>query len=229
MNLMTAPFTCPYCNNKFMKEKTFMVHVCEKKRRHLAKNEKHVQLGLVAFVKFYKTVQKSNSEKTYDDFADSPYYNAFIKFGSFISNVNPLYPEQYIDYIIKSGVKIDHWCRETIYEEYVLNLIKTEPMEVAFKRSVDHMVSWAQDHGSVWNHYFLHVTTNRATFDIKDGKISPWLILNCETGRKLLDSFTDEQLTMVSAAMDPRFWIKKFKDHKDDVEFIKNAVKEFKI
>jgi hypothetical protein len=200
--------------------------MCEQKRRHLAKNEKHVQLGYQTYDRFYKITQKNDKTKTYEEFAQSPYYNAFIKFGSFMSNVNPLYPEKYIDYVVTSGVKLDHWSRESLYEEYVLNLIKNEPVEVALQRSVMHMTDWANNHDSVWNHYFLYVSTNRATFDIKDGKISPWLLLNSENGRKLLSTLSEEQLVSIGTTIDPDFWFKKFRTMPDDVDFARQIIKE---
>ena len=81
--------------------------MCEPKRRAMQKDEKRVQVGLLAFNKFYEIVQKSNV-KTYTEFCKSSYYNAFVKFGSFVSNVKPLYPEKYINYVVTSGVKLDH-------------------------------------------------------------------------------------------------------------------------
>jgi len=221
-----SDFVCQHCQSKFVKEKTLMVHVCEQKRRHLAKNEKHVKMGFVAYDRFYKLNQKQDKTKTYEEFSQSPYYNAFIKFGSFVSNVNPLYPDQYIDYVVKSGVKLDHWCREGLYEDYVLHLVKNEPVEVALQRTISHMLEWANNNDSVWNHYFDYVSTNRATFDIKDGKISPWLILNCISGKKLLANLNDEQLSSVGITIDPIFWQKKFKTHTHDMELVKDVVKE---
>lgn len=224
--LLDQEYICTHCNAKFVKEKTLVVHMCEQKRRHLIKSEKHVQVGYHAYVRFYQVVQKQDKQKTYDEFAKSSYYNAFIKFGSFVHNVNPLYPDQYIDYVIKSGVKLDHWCRDSLYEQYVLHLVKTEPVEVALQRTIGHMMEWAEKNNSVWHHYFNYVSINRAVFDVKDGKVTPWLLLNCVNGKKLLSSFNDEQLSAVGATIDPEFWRKKFAKHSDDVDLVKQVVKE---
>ena len=67
--------------------------MCEKKRRRLQKDEKRVQTGYYAFTRFYKLSAGTKQDKTYEDFCASPYYNAFVKFGSFVNNVRPLYPE----------------------------------------------------------------------------------------------------------------------------------------
>jgi len=222
-------YTCQYCSNKFTKEKTLAVHVCEQKRRALAKTERHVVLGYDTYNKFYRMSQNSKVDKTYDEFAHSPYYNSFVKFGSFVSNVNPLYPDKFINYVVTSGVKLDHWCRDELYEKYVLHLIKTEPVEVALERSISHMLTWAEDQGSVWNHYFLYVSLSRATYDIKDGKISPWLVLNSANGKAMLKKMGDDQLSAISNIIDLQFWLNKFKQKSADADLVKQVVKESNI
>ena len=123
--------------------------MCEKKRRWLQKDEKRVRYGLYAFQRFYKLSAGAKKDKTYEEFCSSPYYNAFVKFGSFISNVQPLYPEKYIDYVVTSGVKLDHWCRDEMYEKYALDLILNENVETALERSIMTMTEWANENNSV--------------------------------------------------------------------------------
>lgn len=222
----TDLFVCQYCGKGYAKESTLAVHMCEQKRRHLSKSEKHVQLGYQAYVRFFQLTQKAKHTKTYEEFAKSPYYNAFVKFGSFLSNVNPLYPDRYIDYVVTSGVKLDHWCREQLYYDYVLDFVKKEPAEVALQRSINTMLSWADENNSTWNHYFRYVSTNRAVYDIKDGKISPWIVLNCDTGRSMLSKLNDEQLGIIYEAMDPDYWARRFKLYPADIALVKTVVKE---
>ena len=222
-------YTCQYCNHKFSKEKTLAVHVCEQKRRALAKTERHVLLGYDTYNKFYRKTQNSKQDKTYDEFARSPYYSAFVKFGSFVSNVNPLYPERFMDYVVTSGVKLDHWCRDALYDQYVIDLIKKETVETALERSISHMMAWGESNNAAWNHYFLYVSLSRACFDIKDGKISPWLVLNSSSGKAMLKKFSDEQLTAINVIMDIPFWLNKFKRLHADVELVKQVVRESNI
>ena len=226
MALVQQPYICQYCKKGFMKENTLAVHICEQKRRALARTEKHVVLGYDTYNRFYKRTQNFKGDKTYDDFARSPYYNAFVKFGSFVSNVNPLYPERFMDYVVTSGVKLDHWCRDELYDKYVVDLIKTETVETALQRSITHMMSWGEDNQAPWNHYFLYVSLSRATYDIKDGKISPWIILNCANGKAMIKKFSDEQLNAINVIMDIPFWLNKFKRLSADVELVKQVVKE---
>jgi hypothetical protein len=229
MALVDGVFTCQFCNHKFSKEKTLMVHVCEKKRRHLAKSEKHVVIGFDAFNRFFKLSQNLKGDKTYEDFSKSPYYNAFVKFGSFVSNVNPLYPDKFIDYVVRSGVRLDHWCRDELYDKYVVDLVKTEPVEVALERSIKTMIAWGEANNASWNHYFLYASPSRIMFAVKDGKISPWIILNSNNGKTALKSFDDTQLQAISNVMDLQYWLNKFKKLSADVDLVKQVVKESNI
>jgi len=227
---LSKPFVCEYCNTGYSKEKTLIVHICEQKRRHLQQKEKRVQLGFYAFNQFYKLSAGSKKEKTYTEFCKSQYYNAFVKFGSFISNVRPLYPEKYIDYVVTSRVKLDHWCKEEMYEKYAIELIRKEGVETALERSVMTMMEWAaENEPAPWNHYFQHIGLNTAVWNIKDGKISPWLILNCKTGKDMLSKFNDEQLNMIYHVLDPSHWAMRFKRNPKDVELVKEVVKESKL
>ena len=221
------PYKCEYCGNGYMREKTLVAHLCEKKRRWLQKDEKRVRYGLYAFQRFYKLSAGTKKDKTYADFVDSQYYNAFVKFGSFISNVKPLYPEKYIDYVVTSGVKLDHWCKDEMYEKYAIELIQKEGVQTALERSIITMMEWADENEPApWNHYFAHVSLNRAVWHIKDGKMSPWLLLNCASGKNMLSKFNDEQLQMIFHIVDPTHWAMRFKRQQRDVDLVKEVVKE---
>lgn len=223
------PYVCEYCKKSFAKENTLQVHMCEQKSRHLQKNEKRVQYGYQTFVRFYQISANFKGIKTYEEFCKSPFYNAFVKFGSFMSNVKPLYPEKYIDWILKSGVKIDKWCDDALYEKYVQELIFKENVETALERSINTMVEWAEENGSVWNHYFNYVNHNRAVWHIKDGKLSPWIILNSESGKRMLQQLNDEQLALIYHIMDPQKWSLKFKKHPADLQLVKEIIREGKL
>jgi len=226
IQLAEQPFNCVHCNKAFMKEKTLYAHMCENKRRAMQKDEKRVQAGMMAFNRFFKLTQGAKKDKTYDDFIKSPYYNAFVKFGSFINNVMPIYPDKFMDYVIKSGVKLDQWCRDELYETYLYEIIKTEPVESAVQRSLQTMMEWGDVSQAQFNHYFNYVNLNRAVHDIRNGKISPWLLLNCASGKKMLNNFSNEQLDLIAPAFDLPFWLKKFKQVPADIILVKEICDE---
>ena len=227
--LADQPHTCIHCNKSFMKEKTLVAHMCERKRRALQESEKRVQAGYIAFNRFWQLTQKAKKNKTYDEFADSSYYNAFVKFGSFVNNINALYPEKFVDYVIKSGVKLDHWCKDSLYEQYLYETLKTEPVESAVQRSLQTMMEWADANSAQFNHYFAYVSLNRAVQDILNGSVSAWMILNTKSGFTMVNNMSDEQLDMIAPALDVPFWQRRFKETPADVALVKEICKEVNI
>jgi len=224
--LLEQPHECVHCGKKFMQERTLVSHVCEQKRRALQKDEKRVQAGYMAFNRYFQLTQNQKVPKTYEDFCKTSYYNAFVKFGSFVNNVNPLYPDRFVDYVIKSGVKLDHWCRDELYDQYLYEMLKIEPVEAAVQRSLTSMLEWAEDKQSTFTHYFNYVNLNRAVHDIRNGRVSCWIMLNCKSGKDMLSKFTDEQLDLIAPAVDMPYWVKKFKDNPADVALVKEICRE---
>jgi hypothetical protein len=224
--LAEQPFSCVHCGKSFMKEKTLVAHMCEQKRRALQRDEKRVQAGYFAYNRFYHLTQKNKKPKSYEDFCNSAYYNAFVKFGSFVNNVNPIYPDKFVDYVIKSGVKLDHWCRDELYERYLSEMLKVEPVESAVQRTVQTMMEWGDENNANFAHYFDYVSLNRAVHDIVNGKISSWVILNSKSGKEMISKMNDEQLSMISPVFDIKFWLKKFKEHPADVALVIEICKE---
>lgn len=226
MELAEQPFQCVHCGKRFMQEKTLMAHMCEPKRRAMQKTEKRVQAGYMAWNRWYELSQNQRKPKSYEDFCKSSYYNAFVKFGSFVTNVSPLYPDKFIDFVIKSGVKLDHWCRDELYEQYLYEMLKIEPVESAVQRTITTMMEWGDTSGAQWQHYFRYVNLNRAVHDIRNGKISAWVTLNCSTGKTMLENMNDEQLELIQPALDIPYWIKKFKTKTADAELVKEICRE---
>jgi hypothetical protein len=188
-----------------------------------------VQAGLLTYQRFYDITQKGKSQKSFDDFASSSYYTAFVKFGSFLVNTAPVYPERFVDFVVKSGVKLDHWCRDNLYEQYIYELIRVEPAEPAIQRTIQTMMDWADKNSASWEHYFQYVNLNRSTHDIKEGLISPWVLLNSKAGKDMLRRMNDEQLEIVGPFVDPQFWIKRFNTLPADLELVKDLIREAKI
>ena len=203
--------------------------MCEPKRRHLQKNEKWVQNGFIVFQRFYEIHQKQSKQKSYEQFCDSSYYNAFVKFGRYMMHISPLYPEKFIDYVILSRIKLDHWSRDDLYETYLIDTLKAEPVEAALRRSIATMMDWAVEQHAQWSDYFRLVNTNRAVQHIQQGKISPWLLLGCNAGKRMLKSFNDEQLQMIEKFINPSFWPSKLKSYPADLMLVQDTAREAKI
>jgi hypothetical protein len=91
------------------------------------------------------------------------------------------------------------------------------------------MMDWGDSNTASWEHYFQYVNLNRATHDIREGLVSPWLVLNTKSGKDMLKRMNDEQLEIISLIIDPQHWMRRFKSLPADVELVKDIIKEAKI
>jgi len=219
-------FTCQFCSKSFKKEKTLSAHLCEQKRRWLNKDEKYVVLGFLAYRRFYEISMGDRKEKTYDQFAASSYYTAFTKFGRHMLTINAVDPESFIDFVIRSSVAVDKWCNEAVYETYIHELNKKETSDRALERGVLLMQEWGEENDKPYNVFFREISRPRAIYWIRSGRISPWIIFNCDTGLALLNEFNDQELKLVNENMDPAFWTRKFEVRKEDVKFVRTILEK---
>jgi hypothetical protein len=204
--------TCQYCKKSFVRESSLAAHSCEPRRRRQVKDEAGVRLGFNAYLKFYELTQGSAKSKTYDNFCDSPYYKAFVKFGHYCVNTRVVNPARFIEWILKQNKKLDYWCSDTLYEEYLLFYLKVERMEDALTRAIEHSLDWSEDKGAPSHDYLRYGNHNAIVQAIIAGRISPWILYNSDSGQKFLSEMASEHRTMIWSYIDPDIWTKKLKE-----------------
>jgi hypothetical protein len=229
INESSPTYKCRYCEKEFRKESSLAVHLCEPKRRWQQEKEVGVQLGLKAYLRFYEVTQGSARLKSYEDFVSSPYYNAFVKFGRYCQSVRCISFVNFLDWLLRNNKKIDHWCKDTLYEEWMYEYLRKEAVQDALERALNEMQDYADDHPELRNgftDYFLYGNTNRICHHISTGRISPWIIYNCDSGVSFLDGLTEEQVVMIVPWIDPEYWQRRFKDYLADTEWVKDLLKK---
>jgi hypothetical protein len=220
-------YKCQYCGKAFAKESTLASHACEQKRRAQQQNETGVQLGFKAYLRFYQTTQGAGKIKTYEDFAGSPYYTAFVKFGRHLVGIRAVNPTVFIDWLLKNNKKLDYWTKDAFYAEWLAEYMKKENPQDALERALKEMTSYAEDHPELKNgyrDYFRYANGNRICYHISTGRISPWVVFNCESGVAFLDTLSNEQVEIILPWIDPDYWQKKFRDYPDDVTWVKSIM-----
>lgn len=220
-------FTCKYCKKSYLKESTLAAHLCEQKRRYQQQNEQSVQIGFKAYLRFYEITQGSARLKNYDDFAASSYYTAFVKFGRHVVSVRCINVNAFTDWLLKNNKKLDHWCKESLYSEWLSEYIKKEAVQDALERALKEMQDYADSTpnlNNVFSDYFRKGNSNRICHHVTNGRISAWILFNCNSGIEFIESLSAEQVNLILPWIDPEFWQKKFKDYAADTEWIKDIL-----
>lgn len=220
-------FTCKYCQKSFRKEKTLFSHICEKGRRYRQQNEKGVQIGFQTYLRFYEITQGSAKLKSYADFATNSLYTAFVKFGRHIVAIRAVNTKAFIEYVLKQNKKIDRWCDEANYVEYLYQYLRREAVQDAMERALIEMQMYTDETPTITNfsNYFRQGNSNRICQHIINGRISPWVVYNCASGVDFLGTLSEEQIGLIINYIDPDYWQRRFKDYLADAEWCKHILK----
>lgn len=227
--MTTETYKCKYCEKDFRKESSLAVHLCEPKRRWQQEKEVGVQLGLKAYLRFYEVTQGSAKLKSYADFVSSPYYNAFVKHGRYCQSIRCINFANFLDWLLRNNKKIDNWCSDKLYEEWMHDYLRKEAVQDALERALKEMQDYADDHPDLKNgfsDYFRYGNSNRVVHHITTGRISPWIVYNCASGVDFLGNLSEDQVAMVMPWINPDHWQRKFTDYLADTEWVKDILQK---
>jgi hypothetical protein len=198
--------------------------MCEPKRRFQEQNEAGVRMGFNAYLKFYEITQGSARLKTFEDFATSPYYKAFVKFGRYCVDTRAVNPPRFVEWLLKNNKKIDHWARDTVYTEYLVGYLPVENVNDALARAMEFGIAWSEESGHPAEDCLRYGNANRAVHAVTAGRISPWIVYNCDSGQKFLSELDATQIAMIWPYIDSEVWMKKFADYMADQEYVKDML-----
>jgi len=221
-------YKCDLCKKNYKTEGGLLFHKCENKIRLNSKEELFSRIAFMAYIKFYETLQCNKQRKKpirFEDFITSRYYNGFIKFGHYVADMKMLEPEKYIDFLIKNNVPLDKWTKDSMYEIYISQKVKSEKPDYAIEKSLDTMQKWADEHKESWDMYFEKAGQMRIVSNLRTGKISPWLVYNTKSGKRFLASLTDKDVDCMYKIIDPEYWQGAFKRHSEETKAITSVLK----
>ena len=223
-------FKCKYCNKSFSKETTLVSHMCEQKRRVLAKDDKQNRIAYQLWLQ-YRRLSMANvkNDKTYEEFATNRYFTGFMKLAKRIIDLNIRPPEDFLRFIVMNSVKMHDWSKDFVYEEYIKNMLKNESVDRAVERSIIRMKEWAESTGNSWQEYFVKVPTTQAMNDIKMGKISPWCTFATDQGSKLIDRMDEHEVVSLVEYLEPKSWKVRVKRQAQDASWIQEVFNQAEI
>jgi len=219
-------FECRYCNKSFAKESTLMVHVCEQKKRYQSQNETGIQIGLRAYQKFYEMSQGTGKPRPFDDFARSPYYRAFAKFGQYCVSIRAINILRFTEWLLKNNKKIDYWCKDSVYGEFLEQHLRIESPTDALQRAIEQSITWGEENSTSPHDYLRYGNDNALCYAITTGRISAWTLYNSQSGQEFLGRISSDQISMIWSFIDADFWHQKFRDYPDDTEYVKSILKQ---
>jgi hypothetical protein len=217
-----SKFVCEFCDKAFVREESIAVHLCETKRRYHERNEPGVRIAMQAYLKFYE--HSGSRNKTHDDFVRSSYYRAFVKFGRYCVEISAINPTQFMAWLLKNNKKIDRWCSDQLYTDYLIEYLRYEAVEDALTRALLESIAWGDETASPDRDFLRYGNVNRICYLITVGRISPWVLYNCSAGQEFLNRLPAEQLPMIWSYIDADQWNDVFRSRLKDQQYVRDML-----
>jgi hypothetical protein len=199
-------------------------HLCESKRRWQDKDLPGNRIGFQSWVEFYKKNTTSKKPKTYVDFVKSAYYIAFVKFGHYCIGIKCINVNRYANWLLKNQIKIDSWCSDTNYNTFLIQFLKEEDALDAIARSIETTITLAKEENIQSKDYIRYGNRNRVCHLITNGKISPWMLYQSESGVDFLGNLDEGQQRLIMDYINPEQWAIKFKRNSEMVVQVKELL-----
>jgi len=217
-------YRCEHCNRVFQREQSLVAHSCESKRRFLERNDVGVQLGLRAYQKFYQRLHGSAKIKDWDNFASSSYYRAFVKFGQYCQSTRAINVARFTDWLVDRNEKIDRWCSDRVYEQYLLHLVVTEAAEDAVARTLAAAEDWADKTQSPSQDFLRYGNRNTICHAVVTGRVTAWVLYNTDSGAEFLNDLDPGQLSLIWPYINTDIWQQRLRDHADQASRVRAAL-----
>ena len=224
-------YHCEFCEKEFIFESGFTKHLCVYKKRWIDRDHRANKLAYDAWTHFYNTNTISGSAKKtrpYEEFIKSPYYASFVKFGNYCIDISCINTIRFVDYLLREKVKLSNWNSDKNYTQFLIEYIRLEDPMDAVKRTVNHCLDLAEEENIQVNDVLRYGNRNRICHSITTGRISPWVLYQSESGVKLLDTLSTDQVKMIYDYINPTNWAIKFNKDPEKVLEIKQLLTELK-
>jgi len=112
--------------------------------------------------------------------------------------------------------KIDNWCSDRVYTEYLLEYLQIEAVDDALARAVEFGIDWAEKNMAQPNDCLRYGNVNAMCYAVTTGRVSPWVIYNSESGQRFLSSLDAGQVAMIWPYIDSDLWQQQFQTRPQD-------------
>jgi hypothetical protein len=131
-----------------------------------------------------------------------------------------------VDWLIHNNVKLDTWCHDRVYQDYLVQHTRKEAATDALARAIECSIEWAERTSAAAQDYLRYGNTNTICHDIMRGRLTAWTIYNCASGQEFLNRLLSEQITLIWPWIDSDVWQRKFHDYPADQAYVQEILKQ---
>lgn len=222
---------CPFCNTKYKKEATLLTHKCVKRDRYNDRESRTFREAFqywMIFNEHYQIRLKAKVELEMQ-FAQFRYFLDFYDFAAYVLDNNILHKEEFVKYIITSGINVNLWRTHKTLHEWILRRTRDEKPTTGVERSITALVEWSNSTGYEWSTFFQNCSSQRVIMWFESGKLSPWILYaGSEKNREdLMSRMSNSEREHLNTFITPVVWKPLQRLNIDEVRNLQKLLGEY--
>lgn len=218
-------YTCRYCNVGFVREKTYLNHVCTSMKRdaEIKTPEGQAAWGYYRlWFKFQNKLQPNASA-----FCVSRFYRSFFTFAVFMQKIEMLDSERYVKIMTTNKISPAMWKSPEAYYLYIEAMDSHSTPKDQLVLSVETIINFCDKREIEYHQFYDNINNDELIIMLQVRKLFPWMLLNNNNFKKFFrEKLTPHDRVTVGALIDTTIWKKKFKDNPTTVESAKEFLKQ---
>lgn len=219
-------YTCSYCQQPFKTEGGFRRHECVAMRKQ---RQFESLTGKTAwnFYKQWMKVKYRSVNSHGKTFLKSKYFTVFYNFVKFTRRTNLPDVGMYINLMVRTNIDPKYWDSDVAYGKYLEHLTRKAPPKELTKIGIKTLIKISEMMDVPISDVFDVLFPNDIIQLLRQGKVSPWILLNSQKFIKFYNDKTSKEERMIlESLINPKYWDTRFNKHPQDVEKAKYYVAE---
>lgn len=213
-------YQCKFCEKRFIKESWYLAHKCKQMRR--AETLQSVD-GQAAWDTYqtWMLFQKKVVSRT-ESFIDSRFFNSLLKFVKWSRDVGIPDRKIFIRFMVEQNISPLIWTNDEIYTSFLEYFdLRVAPLDHV-RIAVDTLLDLCEEYECEASHIFEKIDPNVVIINLRQRKLSPWLLLNSKAFRHMFANRTTEhQKIVLQTLIRYDHWKKQFDKNKSVLDEIK--------
>lgn len=159
-------------------------------------------------------------------FIASKFYQSFIKFAAFCQSTRLPNVDSYIRHMVTHDIPPVIWTHTAMYEEWIRSTTTEKSPAKLVQSSAMFLCNAAEEHDCDVTDIFAHVTSSEVSQWIRNGDVSPWLLLTSSKFKLWYKDLDEDDKDNMSKVLDVEEWVDKIRSNPNTITRTKAIVIE---
>jgi hypothetical protein len=209
---VNSGWKCNYCNKTFSREKSFLTHECNGKKRF---EQMKTPIGQAAYASYNQWMKsKRHSEQSVNTFTTSRYYATFIRFSEYCIKLS-IDANSFIKFIAQKHNDLlpTLWMNSSVYALYLKHYDDlNDPWDQVIE-SQNFVEKKAEILECEPDLTFQVMGFRQVLEAVRLKKISPWFLFTSKIGLKFLHSLEKDDYKIIEGVINYEAWSQRFHDN----------------